>query len=96
MSWGDGSADSSAKALPEMVLPMSHQLGLRNAGRDEVQADNRLLIPQISSVNPSVLRLRLRPKPRTASRPLGSLAAIEPGLNLSRIDREIPRDLLGG
>jgi hypothetical protein len=48
---GDGSANFSANTLPEMVLPMSLQLGLTDAGRNESQADIRLLIAQFCSVN---------------------------------------------
>jgi len=63
MFWGDGSANLSANALPEMVLPMSLQLGLRDAGRNESQADNRLLIPHFCSVNPGASSQRRRRKP---------------------------------
>jgi hypothetical protein len=48
---GDGSANFSANTLPEMVLPMSLQLGLTGAGRNKSQVDIRLLIPQFCSVN---------------------------------------------
>ena len=58
MSWGDGSANLSANSLPEMVLPMSLQLGLRDVGQNESQADIRLLIPRFDPVNPGVLSRR--------------------------------------
>jgi hypothetical protein len=61
MFWGDGSAYLSANALPEMVLPMSLQLGLRDAGRNESQADIRLLIPRIYSVNSDASANAARP-----------------------------------
>jgi hypothetical protein len=48
---GDGSANFSANTLPEMVLPMSLQLGLTDAGRNESQVHICLLIPQFCSVN---------------------------------------------
>jgi hypothetical protein len=73
---------------------MSLQLGLRDAGRNESQADIRLLIPRIYSVNPDVSDGAQSRS--TAGRPHGSLTAIEQSLNLNRIDREISRDLLGG
>ena len=63
MSWGDGSANLSANALPEMVLRMSLTVELRDAGRNESQADIRLLIPRIYSVNPDASCQGRRLKP---------------------------------
>src|SRR6516165_7536034 len=57
---GKESANPSAKPPPEMVLPMSLQLGYRKPAGTKLQADNRLLILRIAPVNPKCLgRIRL-------------------------------------